>query len=188
MFSQVVRSLSAFENVTIFPYFTRVKRVAVGILLRKGLVLACQRHADAKYPLKWEFPGGKVDPGEAHEEALVRELFEELSIHATVDTEFFRQRWEYPDSGSDRNANGVFDVTYFLVRRFEGEPVNNAFEQILWVSPNELQSMNILEGNRQAVDLLVKYVHGQLGPSPSGHGPSTPTESSQIPNGPGQAA
>ena len=59
-----------------------MKEVAVGIILQDGNVLACQRKRDATYALKWEFPGGKLEPGETPEHALVRELHEELAIHA----------------------------------------------------------------------------------------------------------
>ncbi|HXF99361.1 MAG TPA: NUDIX domain-containing protein, partial [Bacteroidota bacterium] len=46
-----------------------MKEVSVGILLRNGHVLACQRKRSARYPLKWEFPGGKLEPGETPEDA-----------------------------------------------------------------------------------------------------------------------
>lgn len=141
-----------------------MKEVAVGIIMKDGHVLACQRKRDAKYALKWEFPGGKLEAGETQEHALVRELREELAIDAKVETEFFRQEWIYHE-GTDNprltdgqaQRDGSFRVFYFLVREFSGEPVNRAFEQIRWTRPHELQAMDILEGNREAVERLVKY-------------------------------
>ena len=130
-----------------------MKKVAVGIVLRNGLVLACQRQAGSHFPLKWEFPGGKVEDGETFEDALVRELEEELSIKAEIEREFFHQEWTYRDG----NRENTFDVRYFLVRTFSGTPVNNAFEHIRWVSPAALKSMDNLEGNRPAIEHLIRF-------------------------------
>ena len=55
-------------------------RVAVGVLQKGGKILVCQRKKGSRYGLKWEFPGGKLEPGETILECLKRELFEELSI------------------------------------------------------------------------------------------------------------
>lgn len=135
-----------------------MKLVAVGIIVRPdGMVLACQRLASGKYPLKWEFPGGKMEPGETGEQALVRELDEELSIRAVVDREFFRQEWTYQESRSAANADGSFRITYYLVKSFTGEPVNNVFQALRWVSPGEFLTMDILEGNRAAIEMLVRH-------------------------------
>ena len=123
-----------------------MRQVAVGIVMRNGQVLACQRKSDAVYPLRWEFPGGKLEEGETPAAALVRELREELSIQATVGREFHRQEWVYPQSAKLPKQDGSFRVFYFVVDSFTGAPVNNAFEQIRWVSPTELQQMDILEG------------------------------------------
>ncbi|MBI4536300.1 MAG: NUDIX domain-containing protein [Ignavibacteriae bacterium] len=134
-----------------------MKHVAVGIIMKDGQVLACQRKGTARYPLKWEFPGGKLESNESAESALIRELCEELSIEPIVEKEFHRQEWTYAE-GTDMSVNdGAFKVFYFLIRSFQGKPVNNAFEQIRWVTPTTMQTMDILEGNRAAIDLLVKH-------------------------------
>jgi 8-oxo-dGTP diphosphatase len=123
-----------------------MKEVAVGILMRNGLLLACRRKKSALYPLRWEFPGGKLEPGESPTQALIRELYEELAITATPGREFHRQEWDYGDQS--------YRVYYFLIDRFEGEPVNHVFEEIRWVTPEELSGMEILEGNREVVNVL----------------------------------
>jgi 8-oxo-dGTP diphosphatase len=125
-----------------------MKEVSVGILRRNGLVLACQRKKSAQYPLKWEFPGGKIERGESPTEAIIRELHEELNVQATPGAEFHRQEWDYGDFS--------YRVYYYAVDRFAGEPVNQAFEQIRWVKPGELLGMDILEGNRDVVQRLCK--------------------------------
>jgi 8-oxo-dGTP diphosphatase len=135
-----------------------MKEVAVGIIMRDGKVLACQRKRAARYPLKWEFPGGKLELGETPEHALIRELREELAIEAIIEKEFFRQEWVYTEATDNPNRDGSFRVFYFLVREFSGELVNHAFEQIAWKQIHELSIMDILEGNREAVNRLVTYV------------------------------
>jgi 8-oxo-dGTP diphosphatase len=134
-----------------------MKHVVVGIIMKAGHVLACQRKRTARYPLKWEFPGGKIEAGESAKEALLRELREELAVEADIGEEFFRQDWTYADGSADPQRDGSYRVFYHLIRSFTGDPVNQAFEQIKWVRPSELQSMDILEGNREAVTLLVKH-------------------------------
>jgi 8-oxo-dGTP diphosphatase len=124
-----------------------MKEVTVGILIQDGLVLACQRKATAHYPLKWEFPGGKIEPGESPRAALIRELQEELSITVQPDSEFFRQEWDYGDQS--------FRVYYYCIRSFSGIPKNMAFQQISWVKPETLLTMDILDGNREVVNKLV---------------------------------
>lgn len=138
-----------------------MKEVAVGIVLKDGHVLACQRRKDAKYALKWEFPGGKLEPGETPEHALQRELFEELAIDVSIDSEFHRQEWIYTEGTNNPMQDGSFRVFYFLIRTFSGKPENRAFERIEWKYPHELLTMDILEGNREAVERLVKYVETQ---------------------------
>ncbi len=131
-----------------------MREVAVGVLTREREVLACQRLESAVYGLKWEFPGGKLEPGETPRQALERELHEELGIHVVAAEEFYRQEWIYPDGVANPERDGAFRVFYFLVPEFSGEPENRTFEQIRWVSVGELQALDILEGNKEAVAIL----------------------------------
>ena len=134
-----------------------MKEVAVGILRYGGKVLACQRRQNAVYPLKWEFPGGKVEPGESPSGALRRELREELGIEAAAGAEIHRQEWVYADGVADPERDGSFRIHYFLVDRYAGMPANQAFEQIRWVTFAELDRMDMLEGNREAVEILLRH-------------------------------
>jgi mutator protein MutT len=135
-----------------------MKHVAVGMIMNSGHVLVCQRKRNGSFPLKWEFPGGKLENGEAAEAALVRELREELGIDAVVEREFHNQKWNYRDNAVGLAKDATYRVFYFLIRSFTGEPVNHAFEQIKWVTPKELETMDILAGNREAVKILVANV------------------------------
>ena len=120
---------------------------AVAILRENGRVLACQRKKNSRYELKWEFPGGKVESGESVQDCVKRELREELSIDVNTIGLMQSQVNRYDDGGA-------FEVTYCFVLRFTGTPVNNAFEEIRWVTLAELQSMDILEGNKSFVSKL----------------------------------
>ena len=137
-----------------------MRTVSVGIIGRGGLVLACQRKRDAAYPLKWEFPGGKMEDGETTAQALARELYEELGIEAVVGTEFHRQEWIYREGVTDPRRDGTFRVFYHLVPSFSGVPVNRAFHDIRWVTPRQLLTMDILEGNREVVQKLADQTRG----------------------------
>ena len=70
--------------------------VVAAILEREGRILVCQRTAQQSHPLKWEFPGGKVEPGELPAQALERELEEELGITAARSEEITRYEFTYP--------------------------------------------------------------------------------------------
>jgi 8-oxo-dGTP diphosphatase len=124
-----------------------MRKVAVGILRQNGKVLACQRKKGGRYELKWEFPGGKVEPGETVVQCLERELHEELSLKIHSVGPIKVETSEYADGG-------LFEVAYCFVGGFEGEPTNNVFEQIRWVTPDELRTLDILEGNKDFVAKL----------------------------------
>jgi len=88
-------------------------------------VLICQRKPDQPMSLKWEFPGGKIEPGEGPEEALARELNEELGISATIGRRVARLRHTYRNGGS-------VDLQFFAVREFTGAIVNLIFNDVRW--------------------------------------------------------
>jgi 8-oxo-dGTP diphosphatase len=123
--------------------------VSAAVIFRDGKVLAGQRKRGGDHALKWEFPGGKVEPGESPQRALVRELREELSIEAEIGAELSRDRYEYPGGRS-------VDLLFFAVERFSGEPVPSAFEQIRWIEPEALPSLDFLEGDVEFVERLAR--------------------------------
>ena len=90
-------------------------------------VLICQRKPDQPMALKWEFPGGKIEAGESPEEALRRELNEELGIVAEIGAALVHIRHNY------RNG-GAVDLQFFTVRSYQGELDNRIFQQMLWSS------------------------------------------------------
>jgi len=128
-------------------YFFPMTRVAVAIIRKNGKVVLCQRKQGGRYGLKWEFPGGKVEPGETIVGCLQRELREELSIEITGVDRVESAQAHYDDGG-------LFEVAYCHVSTFGGKIKNNVFESVRWVSPSELRAMDILEGNAEIVARL----------------------------------
>lgn len=125
--------------------------VAAGILVRDDRVLICQRRRTDPYGLQWEFPGGKVLAGESFEQALERELAEELAIQAVAGGEVFRVRHRYPDR--------FVEVAFLRVDSFCGEPRNQVFERIAWVLRSELPAYRFLEAD---LDLVNRISAGEI--------------------------
>jgi len=126
--------------------------VAAGILERDGRILACRRRADQSHPLKWEFPGGKADPGEDPRDALARELDEELGIQVCRAREITRYEYQYP-------GRPPILLVFYRVWSWGGSVQNCIFEEIRWATPAELAELDFLEGDadflRQWVDVTL---------------------------------
>ncbi len=112
-------------------------------------MLVGQRRGVDRHPFKWEFPGGKVEPGETPQQALARELREELQIEATVGTELARYEHEYP--GGSR-----VHLLFFVIPKFAGEPTGRIFEQIQWVELSSLPQFDFLDGDFDFVKRLAR--------------------------------
>jgi 8-oxo-dGTP diphosphatase len=117
-------------------------RLVVAALILRGdgsgvEVLICQRKADQPMSLKWEFPGGKIEAGESSEDALARELNEELGITAVIGRRVTRIRHKY------RNG-GTIDLQFFVVREFDGDLENRIFNDVRWAPLAELPEYDFL--------------------------------------------
>lgn len=102
--------------------------------------------------LQWEFPGGKIEPGESPEQALKRELDEELGIAAEIGARVTHIRHNY-------RHGGAVDLVFFTVHRFEGELDNRIFQQVKWVKLEELPGYDFLAADR---DLIKDLAAGKL--------------------------
>jgi 8-oxo-dGTP diphosphatase len=117
-------------------------QVVAAILERDGKVLIGQRQPTQSHPLKWEFPGGKVEAGETPEQAVTRELEEELSIRHAAGVEIARYQYRYP--GKDPIL-----LVFLQIESFAGEPRNVVFHDLRWVPTGELGSFAFVEGDHE---------------------------------------
>ena len=124
--------------------------VVAGVAQRAGRVMVCRRRAEASNGLKWEFPGGKIEPGESPEAALARELREELGIAVRVgrvmDAVFFR----YPD-------RDVL-VLFYRCGIIGGEPRTIDCDAVEWVCPDDLEQYDFAGADK----VFVERNFGQL--------------------------
>jgi len=136
-----------------------VRLVVAALILRPAdsgeEVLICQRRADQAMALKWEFPGGKIEPGEAAVQALARELDEELGITAAIGAPLTRIRHNY------RNG-GAVDIQFFLVRSFTGTLENRIFNDMRWSPLSALPGYDFLAAD---LGLIRDLAAGKLVPT-----------------------
>jgi len=124
-----------------------MKRVVAALIVQHGKLLVCQRTRHQTMPLKWEFPGGKIEEGEQPRDALRRELDEELGIQATIGDEIARIQHEYPNGG-------MVELRFYVVRKYQGELENRIFKDVQWAAPNDLSKYDFLEADLTLVNDL----------------------------------
>lgn len=123
--------------------------VVAAVILRDSKILVCQRRRDDSHALQWEFPGGKVERGEIPEEALARELLEELGISAAIGKELFRTRHRYREYGQ------TLELIFFQASIDRSAPLQNlVFEGFEWADPPTLQKYDFLQADEEFVALL----------------------------------
>lgn len=120
--------------------------VTCAIIERGGLVLAAQRSATMNLPLKWEFPGGKIDPGESAEECLQRELMEELGVAVSVGPALEPSTHGYPDC--------TVTLYPFVCTIERGEIVLHEHAAVVWLDPGQL---SILDWAAADVPVVLEY-------------------------------
>lgn len=114
--------------------------VVAGILEQDGRILICRRRSDQVHALKWEFPGGKIESGETPEQALVRELREELGIESEPARELTRYEFTYP-------GKKPILLIFLRVPAWTGQIEDRIFDTILWESRENLKDYDFLEGD-----------------------------------------
>jgi 8-oxo-dGTP diphosphatase len=125
-------------------------RVVAALIERDGKILIGQRKPGGRHALKWEFPGGKVEPGEDDRAALARELREELQIDAVIGDEIESYDFRY-------GQGPVTHLRFFRVSEFSGEPRNLDFAQTVWEDQRRLPEYDFLEGD---VDFVRRLAAG----------------------------
>jgi len=129
------------------PAGPALRFVAAALIVRGGEVLIGQRRPEQPMALKWEFPGGKIEAGESPEQALARELNEELGIEATVGPLVTHIRHNY-------RHGGAVDLQFFAVHDFSNEIENRIFHQLRWVRLEDLTGYDFLAADRGLVQDL----------------------------------
>ena len=127
--------------------------VVAALIQHHGKLLVCQRRRGSKFELMWEFPGGKMEPGETLEEALARELREELGVAAMIGQEMFRVHHTYSKTGEP------LEIVFFAATALPGEMKNLEFEELEWRVPKSLPELNFLPADR---DLIEKLASGEI--------------------------
>lgn len=121
-----------------------MKQVVAALIVRDGKVLICQRTKYQPMPLKWEFPGGKIETGEQPHDALRRELDEELGIDARIGDEVVRLKHQY-------RSGIAIQLRFFVVRDYQGEIENRIFRDVRWAALTDLPQYDFLEADLRLV-------------------------------------
>ena len=120
--------------------------VVAAIIKKDNLYLVAQRNRDKHMGLKWEFPGGKVDPGETLQEALVREIYEELNIDINIHEKLVEERYK------DNEINII--LHYFLCTIKNGVINLNEHEAMAWVNKENFNQYDFVKGDGNITSLI----------------------------------
>ena len=126
-----------------------LKVVVGGLIYQNKKILICQRKEEGDHPLKWEFPGGKLKDYENNQEALKRELKEELGIEIYEMIFFDEYFYEY------KKLSKNLKLVFFQIFQFKGEIKNKVHQQLKWIEISKLGDYDFLEGDFKIIDKLI---------------------------------
>ena len=125
-------------------------QVIAAIIEKDGKILIARRKKGSHLAHKWEFPGGKIEPGETHEQCLKRELLEELGIKVNVEEFICSSKYAY--------ENISIELCIYKVSFVSGEFSINSHEEIRWISPGKLSEYDLPEANIPVTKIIIKYL------------------------------
>ena len=127
----------------------QLKIVVGGLIHQNQKILICQRKEEGDHPLKWEFPGGKLKDNENNEEALRRELKEELNLEIVEMSFFDEYLYEY------EKLSKKLKLIFFQIFKFEGQIQNKVHQQLKWIDISNLSDYDFLEGDLKIINKLI---------------------------------
>jgi 8-oxo-dGTP diphosphatase len=123
--------------------------VVAALIVRNSKLLVCQRRRNDSHGLQWEFPGGKVEPGEDVTQALVRELREELGVAARIGKELYRTTHRYGEFQTN------LELIFFRADIDTSAQLKNlVFERFEWAEIAALPQYNFLQADKELIGLL----------------------------------
>jgi len=122
--------------------------VVAALIQSDGKILVCQRKRGTRFGMLWEFPGGKVKTGETHQDALARELNEELGTLATVGPELYRTSYRYAE------LSDSLELIFFRATLDPKKVRNLDFEQIEWRVLSSLAKLKFLPADKELIEML----------------------------------
>jgi len=128
----------------------KILQISVGIIRNaEGEIYITQRAADAHMAHKWEFPGGKIEAEESPEQAVIRELQEEVGITVTSLQQFDKLEYQFPDRH--------ITLWFWLVDGWEGEPWGKEGQPGRWVAQRELVAGEFPPANAPVIEKLILW-------------------------------
>ena len=126
--------------------------VVAALIWDKGKFMICQRPAHKARALLWEFVGGKVEPGETKEQALIRECLEELAVTISVGDVFMDVVHEYPDI--------TVHLTLINAAIAEGIPQELEHNDIRWITPTEISRYDFCPADTEILKKITEVYNG----------------------------
>ena len=129
----------------------KIIEVVAALVWQGNKFMICQRPAHKARGLLWEFVGGKVEPGETKEQALIRECIEELAVIPSVGDVFMDVVHEYPDL--------PLHLTLFNATIAEGEPQKLEHNDIQWITPSEIPNYDFCPADVEILSKIIEAYH-----------------------------
>ena len=123
-----------------------VTNVVAAVIKKENYYLIAQRNRNKYFGLQWEFPGGKVENNESFQDALIREIMEELNITIRVNSKIAKENFK------DKKINVI--IHYFFCTIEEGDIKLSEHENFSWIEKNNFFQYDLVEGDKKILPLI----------------------------------